>query len=74
MPDGWLLISDDGTGALYRVTYNASNVDSNAASATRSVSASQGPAQTSAAAAVRVAGYAWWALLVVLVCVMHSNL
>lgn len=72
MPDGSLLISDDGTGALYRVTYNASNANSSS-SGTRSVSASQGPAQPSGAAAVRAAGFAWWALLMVLACVMHGN-
>ncbi|WIA39339.1 hypothetical protein OEZ86_005451 [Tetradesmus obliquus] len=72
MPDGSLLISDDGTGALYRVTYNASNANSSS-SATRSVSASQGPAQPSGAAAVRAAGFAWWAVLMVLACVMHGN-
>jgi hypothetical protein len=40
MPDGSLLISDDEIGAIYRVTYNASNANST----TRDVTAFQGPA------------------------------
>jgi hypothetical protein len=35
LPDGSLLISDDEVGALYRVTYNASNANSNAGGSDR---------------------------------------
>jgi hypothetical protein len=62
MPDGSLLISDDEVGALYRVTYNASNV--NNPSSPR-IAASQGPGQTSgAAAAAMMCGGRWFGLLV----------
>jgi hypothetical protein len=64
LPDGSLLISDDETGVLYRVTYNASNA--NSSSTTRRVSASQGPGdrQTSgAAAAAALVGHVWSVLL-----------
>jgi hypothetical protein len=55
MPDGSMLISDDETGAIYRVTYNASNVNAT----TRGVTSFQGPAaagggaQRSSVSAVR---------------------
>jgi hypothetical protein len=48
LPDGSLLISDDEVGALYRVTYNASNVNSSTAGAGRLQS--HGGQQTSGAA------------------------
>jgi hypothetical protein len=62
MPDGSLLISDDETGAIYRVTYNASNANSSS----RDVTSFQGPAaaagggaQRSSVSAVRpAAGFA----------------
>jgi hypothetical protein len=58
MPDGSLLISDDETGAIYRVTYNVSNADSTS----RGVASFQGPAaaggaQRSSVAAVRPSAF-----------------
>lgn len=45
LPDGSMLISDDEVGALYRVTYNASNVNR---------SQTPGSGQTSGATAAMV--------------------